>query len=192
MTTQLKLAGIPAPEPHANRGRQFEAMLEATHDLYLRTHVGFVEKISNALAFCTEGAWRKLPDELKARTGDGRPLRRVRTCCDYIGQVFSFGVAFDAKEFAGTSFPLVNVKSHQALALYNFWRTGGLAGFLILAKRVDKVYWISAESMMRLNSTGTLKSLNIKWLDENATLITERASHATIDWARVLLKPRAA
>jgi recombination protein U len=192
MREQLKLAGIPAPESHANRGRQFEAILEATHEYYLRAGIGYVEKISNKWVYCSEGEWRGLAPALKARDGNNRPMKRAATMCDYLGHARGSGVAFDAKEFKDASFPLVNVKPHQATALFNFYRTGGLGGFLLWSRRVDKVYWVNAETMMIQRQAGTVKSLNIKWLDEHATLITEKASGATVDWARVLLPPRAA
>lgn len=192
MGEQLKFPGVPAPELHANRGRQFEAMLEATHDYYLRAGIGLIEKISNKWVYCTEGEWRGLADALKARTATGRPLRRAKTMCDYLGHAKGHAVAFDAKEFKEASFPLRDVQPHQATGLFNFYRTGGLAGFLLWSRRVDTVYWLTAEFMMQLRLGGNIKSLNIAWLEQHAKRITERASGATIDWAKVLLPPRAA
>lgn len=188
MGDQLEFPGIPTLEPHANRGREFELMLERTHEFYVRAHIGYVEKISNKWVYCSEGEWHRLPAAMKARTGDGKPLKRAQTPCDYLGHAKGYGVAFDAKEFNGASFPLVNVKPHQATRLNNYFRTGGLSGFLLWAKRTNKIYWINGEFMMILRSSGTLRSLNLAWLDQHATLITDKARGATVDWARVLLE----
>jgi penicillin-binding protein-related factor A (putative recombinase) len=191
MQEKLRFGDFQAPDSHANRGRQFEAMLERTHDFYTCELIGDITKISNRWEFCSEGEWRRLPPALKARTGDGKPLKRAQTVCDYLGHAYGYGVAFDAKEFNGPSIPLENFKVHQVRGLYNYERTRGLAGFLVWSKRADKVYWVCAQFMMILRSAGTLKSLNIKWLDEHAVLITEKTTGALVDWARVLLYDKA-
>lgn len=189
MNSQLKFDGIPSPEPHANRGRAFESMLERTHDFYGRQRIGKVEKIPNAWAYCNEAEYFRLPDDMKAVTGTGRLMKRIKTSCDYLGTVSGRGVAFDAKEFAGSSIPFSQFTAHQVRRLYEYARVKTLAGFMILAKRIDSVFWIDAEALSTAFhiGIGRPKSFNIDWLKTYAVLICERASQVTIDWARVLI-----
>lgn len=194
---QLKLQGVPAPEPHSNRGRLFEGMLERTHDYYLRQNIGRVEKLPNAWVYCSEGEYNRLPDSMKARTADGRPLKRQKTSCDYIGTVLGRGVAIDAKEFAGPSIPLRNFESHQVRRLDLFSRVKSVAGFLIYSKRADAVFFLEAGFFSPIYHTGHVKSqnvhmgqvasLNVEWLRSNTTLVCERAGNDIVDWARVLI-----
>jgi recombination protein U len=164
-------------------------MLERTHSYYERAGVGLVEKIENAFGYCSEQEWQRLPAPLKARTGDGKPLKRQKTICDYMGHAYSLGVAFDAKEFDGPSIPLENFKDHQARRLFTFQRTKGLAGFLVWSKRVDEVYWVAADVVLKLKAGFERKSISIDWLRQKALLISKGTTGAIIDWARVLILP---
>lgn len=187
MSRQLELVKGVAQTPHANRGRALEQMLARTHDYYERQGIASIEKFPNAFVFCAEIEWQKIQTPaLKARTGDGKPLKREKTDCDFKGHARGFGVAFDAKEFAGPSIPLANFKPHQVQRLYMFARTGGRAGFIIWAKRIDSVFWIEAQAFSAIYHTGHLKSLNLDWLRENALTICQWTTAALIDWAAVL------
>lgn len=174
---------------HANRGRELERMLERTHEFYERRGTGSVEKIPIAFGYCTEGEWRGIKDPaLKARTGDDKPLKREKTSCDYKGHERGYGVAFDAKEFAGSNIPHTNFKPHQVRRLYVFERTGGKGGFVVWAKRIDSVFWVSAEKVMMATAiVNGPKSFNLDWLTTNAVLICNRTSNAIIDWAAKII-----
>jgi recombination protein U len=184
---QLKLEGVPAPEPHANRGMLFEGMLVRTHDYYERQGIARVEKIPNAWAYCGEGEWRKLPDSLRGRAGDGRPLKRRKTSCDFIGTALGRGVAIDAKEFGRTSIPLANFEPHQVRRLAAFARVKSLAGFLIYSKLADAVFWVEAGDFNVVYHMGQVKSLNLDWLRKKAVLICEKPGNDIVDWARALI-----
>lgn len=184
---QLELIKGVSQTPHANRGRQLEGMLIRTHQFYERSGIASVEKIPNAFVFCNEIEWQRIKSPaLKARTADGKPLKREKTDCDFKGHARGFGVAFDAKEFSGASIPLTNFKPHQVLRLFTFARTGGCAGFMIWAKRIDSIFWIEARAFNPVYLLGQLRSLNLAWLKEHATLICQSTTGALIDWASVL------
>lgn len=185
--SQLELIKGVAQTPHANRGRLLEGMLERTHQYYERSGIGSVEKIPNAFVFCSEIEWQRIKSPaLKARTADGKPLRREKTDCDFKGHARGFGIAFDAKEFAGPSLPIANFKPHQVLRLFTFARTGGTAGFMRWAKRIDSIFWIEAAAFNLIYLGGKLKSLNLAWLKEHAILICSCTTGALIDWVSVL------
>ena len=195
MAGQIHLFKDFSQEPHANRGRALESMLEVAHVSYEKQQIGSVEKLPNAFVFCSEGEWRGIKEPaLKARTADGKPLKRAKTDCDYKGHVRGYGVAFDAKEFAGASIPFTNFKRHQILRLYEFMRTGGIAGFMVWAKRTDEVFWIPADLLIKVWTHFDRKSLPIEWLQTNARLICTLRPGAIIDWAAKIIPelPKAA
>lgn len=187
MLKQVALPGIPSPESHANRGMLFESMLVRTHDYYERQGIGRIEKIPNAWVYCSEGEWKRLPDSLKARTADGRPLKRRKTSCDYLGTALGWGIAIDAKEFSRTSIPLANFEPHQVRRLAAFARVKSLAGFLVYSKLVEAVFWLEAGFFNPIYHMGQVKSLNLDWLRKNAVLICEKPGNDIVDWARALI-----
>lgn len=90
-------------ESHGNRGKEFESILKRTHDYYRARGVADVDYIPNAFTYCSEGEFSKLPPEMKARMGDGRTLKRVKSSGDYRGTLRGLGLAFDAKQISGTA-----------------------------------------------------------------------------------------
>jgi penicillin-binding protein-related factor A (putative recombinase) len=166
---------LRARQSHGNRGKEFERMLEKTHHYYGVRGVADVVYIENAFIYCSEGEFARLPRELKARMGDGRTLKRVRTSGDYRGTLRGRGIAFDAKQFSDDRLALGIIPRHQVEALSSFARAGGLGGFMVYARRVSTVYWVNALLMRdmcdRALSSKGVKTLNLKWFAENAVSV---------------------
>lgn len=194
---QLTLLACAARTPQGNRGKTLELMLERTHQSYEQQLIGKVERLPNAWRFAHHADALRAAPALRAVTGLGRHLLRVKTPWDFHGHVGGRAVAFDAKEFAGASLPIhTNLKHHQALNLWQFARTGGVAGFMIYAVRTGQVWWLDAHralelvEALRLRRPGALKSLNLAWFDCHALLVAEVNPYAIVDWAPALLGER--
>lgn len=186
---EVETSDCRARESHGNRGKLFERMLEKTHEFYRFKRVADVEYIENAFVFCSEAEYRRLAPTLKARMGDGRTLKRVRTSGDYRGTLSKFGIAFDAKECGDDRFNLKKLPRHQVDSLYSFARAGGLAGFLIWMKRVG-VYWVDAATMSGLYDAALfnrgVKTLNLKWFAENAVFVRRVEPGGLVEYAEAL------
>jgi recombination protein U len=179
MTLQLVLQGIDHHTSHANRGREFQTILNNTHVWYERQRWGKVYEIPNAYSYVPYYIWNKAPAQIRARTEvyqecingrmqrrGGAPLMRVKSAPDYLGSVLGLHVEFDAKEFAGASISIENFKQHQIDHLYQAERAGALAGFMVLEKRTESVYWVAAGyayewmDQIRTRRAAVAKSIN--------------------------------
>lgn len=181
---------LVARESHGNRGKEFERMLEATHHYYRVLGLADVDYIENAFVYCSEAEFARLPPEMKARMGDGRTLKRSRTSGDYRGTLRGLGLAFDAKQFSDERLQLKKIPRHQVESLSSFARAGGIAGFMVYAKRAGTVYWVDAITMRNLCdqalSTKGLKTLNLEWFATKAVRVGEVLPGGLVEYARAL------
>lgn len=165
-------------------------MLEKTHHFY-RTHgIADVEYIENAFVYCSENEFRRLAPTLKARMGDGRTLKRVRTSGDYRGTLLGRGLAFDAKQFGDDRFELKKIPRHQVESLYAFSQAG-LAGVMFYARRVSRVYWVDARVLSELYYAAVfgkgVKTLNLPWFADHALSVGPVAPGGLVEYATVLV-----
>ena len=165
-------------------------MLGRTHHYYKVRGMADVDYIENAFVYCSEKEYERLPREMKARMGDGRTLKRVRTSGDYRGTLGPFGLAFDAKQFSSERLQLKKLPRHQVEALCSFARPGGLAGFMVYAKQAGTVYWVEARQMRRLCDAALtaagLKTLNLSWFAQNAVRVCEVRPGDLVEYAETL------
>jgi penicillin-binding protein-related factor A (putative recombinase) len=188
-------ASFRARQSHGNRGKEFERMLEKTHHYYRVRGVADVDYIPNAFAYCSEGEFQRLPRELKARMGDGRTLKRVRTSGDYRGTLSGLGLAFDAKQFSDDRLQLKKIPRHQVEALCSFARARGIGGFMVYAVRAAAVYWVDAFTMRALCDQALtnkgMKTLNLSWFAANAVPIGRVVPGGLVEYATAILPSRA-
>ena len=172
---QLAFGDVRRKVPLGNRGRFWQDILDRTHDWYRLQGRGRVYPIPNAWAFCPFWQWKNLPEAVRARTGDGGFLKRVKSAPDYVGSVGIWPVMFDAKEFDGASIPLADkFTPRQIEDLNDSFIAGNIyAGFMVLEKRHMKVWWLQADYVylwhraVLCNTPGVAKSINFSKLDFN-------------------------
>lgn len=112
---------------YANRGKDFEAIIDYVNELYERKGLATIHKI---------------PVEHKSITRNGytKAWYASKSTVDYIGVCGGRALAFDAKSTRGKSLPLANIPRHQVAFLANWQRDGGQAFFLIEFSEHDEVY----------------------------------------------------
>lgn len=107
----------------SNLGRSFEERIRWQNKMYLQQGVAQVHKVP------TE--WIPLRNSygqiVNAKVEEKAAVDFMGTWADLDGK----SLAFDAKQFKGTNFPLKNVPSHQVEFLRNHIRFGGI-GFALL------------------------------------------------------------
>lgn len=193
MSSQLQLMGFKRFTPYANRGREFQTILNNTHLWYERQGWGKIYEIPNAFSFVSERQWQASSFELRARTAKGAPLLRIRSAPDYLGAIEGRHIEFDAKEFSGASISIENFKEHQVENLYRAERAGSISGFMILEKRTLKVYWVEAGYVREWIDhlawkKGGIKSLNFsKVTDARVRLLCEVERNSIAHYAPGLI-----
>ena len=164
-------------------------MLERTHQFYRVKGVADVDYIENAFVYCSEREFDRLPRELKARMGDGRTLKRVKTSGDYRGTLRGLGLAFDAKQISGDRLELKKIPRHQVESLSSFARAGGIGGFMVWVRRAGAVYWVPARKMNEVYYAAYgrgVKTLNLAWFAEHALRVATVPPGDIVDYAPVL------
>lgn len=174
---QQLLPHVRRRSAQGNRGREWEAVLERTHDWYASLGRGVVFPVSNTWDFAAYSFWKTQPPNRRATTGEGGHIVRLKSAPDYVGSLAGRGVVFDAKEFSGASIPYENFdhdgRARQIGMVYDASRGGNLAGYMVLEKRTARVYWVAAEFVhgwsenIRRGLAGVVKSINFsKVVDE--------------------------
>lgn len=179
----------------ANLGREFEQMLERTHDVYAELKLASMKKhpvewkYTSAEAYNTLRSYRQ---DLAARTNTGRYIARIRSYIDFSGVARGRFVAFDAKQVSRYNFPLVDLRSHQLARLVGAEQCGGIAGLMIRFTSYKRIFFVPALYVDQVNTAmadGGKKSIS---LDDCVTYGTEIHCSPTVevDWCSALITER--
>mgnify|MGYP000860855747 FL=1 len=146
---------------YANRGKDFEAIIDYVNELYERKGLATIHKI---------------PVEHKAITRNGytKAWYASKSTVDYIGVCNGRALAFDAKSTRGKSLPLANIPEHQIVFLTNWQRDGGQAFFLVEYTELNEVYRLPlyiVREQIEIANKGGRKSLAIEHCREVAVRV---------------------
>ena len=143
------------------RGSVLEENINLTNEKYLREDLALVQKIPTPIT----------PMEIEQTT---RHITLAyfdkKSTVDYIGVVQGVPICFDAKECAGESFPVENVKEHQMEFMKNFEKQEGIAFFIIYFSNVEIYYYVPYRDMLvfwERAKNGGRKSFRREELDES-------------------------
>ena len=121
---------------YANRGQNFEAMIEQANEAYLNQGVALIYKI---------------PTPVKVLNNNGGTVTgfyEKKGAPDYMGVYDQGAICFDAKSTkVETRFDLKNLKKHQYTFMKNFSIAGGLAFVLVQFKTLDETYYLPLEKI---------------------------------------------
>lgn len=136
---------------YANRGKDFEAIIDYVNELYERKGLATIHKI---------------PVEHKAITRNGytKAWYASKSTVDYMGVCGGRALAFDAKSTRGKSLPLANIPGHQVAFLANWQRDGGQAFFIVEYVEHDEVYRVPlyiVQDQIEIANKGGRKSLSV-------------------------------
>ena len=147
------------------KGKLTEQMLEATHEEYRLRKLAVVRNVPRAFVQCGEShyrTWEKKLSKMVARTGDGKPLVRMKSDVDFIG-ILKGGKAikFDAKEVGnGVSIGLDRFEQHQVRSGIEYQQMGGFGGFIVHFVEQKKCFWIDAKTVDEMQWQAQLKRRN--------------------------------
>lgn len=145
---------------YANRGKQFEKLIEHTNNVYKQKGIAVIDKIPTPVNFN--------PRTKKAFYEGKSTVDFIG--CNYKGRM----IAFDAKKVSGKSFPFKNIANHQVEYLKDVKRLGASAFFLIYFDFNDTCFKLQINDFIIYRQTNDRKSIPYEWLEHNATKVISR------------------
>lgn len=151
---------------YANRGKEFESLLDYTNKIYANKGIALINK-------------RPTPVQI-LRTKGHRITNAIYTkksTVDYDGIYEGKPITFEAKSTNGKSLPLSMIPQHQVDYLLDAIVHGAVAFFIVHFKELDKTYKISAllvNRYIKAAKKGGRKSIPIKEFEENGIEVHSR------------------
>lgn len=142
-----------------HRGDFTEDIINITNEYLLGKNLALVSKISTPVKVMK----RQGPMIVKA-------FFEEKSILDYIGVCQGLPIAFDSKETNLISLPLANIAEHQYEYIENFIKQDGYAFILCNFKKLEKIYLIPGELVVKYykdSQNGGRKSIPEKELDKS-------------------------
>ena len=156
------------------RGQVLEEVLNRMIEEYRKNGLALIQKVPTPIT----------PIEIDAKT---RHITLAyfdhKSTVDYIGVVQGIPVCFDAKECAGTTFPLSNIHAHQISFMKDFEAQGGISFLIIYFAATQEYYYMTFREMMKFverAEQGGRKSFTTEELDPEFYLGMEYKAHVNI------------
>lgn len=145
----------------ANLGRSFEQLIEAANDFYFDQRIAAIIKVPTAITLLRR--W----DARQKRSIIDNAFPAKKGTVDYIGQVGSVPISFEAKSTENkTSFPLKNLKDHQLAWLLRINALGGMAWILVEFKTLGKYYRMNITRLISFIQQNDRKSIPIDFFEK--------------------------
>ena len=141
------------------RGSTLEELINRTNEQYLEKNLALIQKIPTPITPV------RMDKEHRQIT---LAYFEQGSTVDYIGAVQGIPVCFDAKECAGSTFPIQNIHEHQVVFMEQFERQGGIAFLLIYYTGEGTAYYMRFEELKQFwnrSMEGGRKSLRMEELD---------------------------
>lgn len=180
----------------ANLGREFESMLERTHEVYAAQNLAQIKKHPVEWKYTSYDAFEEMRtyrQDIVARTNTGRYIARIRSYIDFSGVAKGRFIAFDAKQVSRFNFPMVDLRSHQLQRLVAAEQCGGIAGLMIRFTTYQRIFFVPATYVDQVNTdmvkNGGKKSISLTDCEANGVEIPP-TNDIECDWFRALITGR--
>ena len=120
---------------HANRGQFLERIIDMANNKYRNAGLADI---------------RKIPTPVQITEDNGRTIKGRKEKAqwvDYCGIYNGKSILFDAKQIAGTNFPLANLEDHQYQLLDSWANKGAVAFLLVYFSKQDKYFLLPFETL---------------------------------------------
>lgn len=161
---------------YANRGKFLENIIDMTNNKYRNAGIADIRKVPTPVKIL-----KQVGNKITGHTE--KPM-----WTDYLGIYKGDAIIFDAKQTAGTSFPLSNVAQHQYELLKSWHQKGAFAFLIIYFSKYDKYYYLSfgyLEMMFKRAEQGGRKSIAFKEFELIATEVKNKDGY-TLHYLEVL------
>ncbi|XMB72451.1 Holliday junction resolvase RecU [Mycoplasmatota bacterium WC30] len=154
----------------ANRGMNFESMINRTNEFYLDNDIAIIHK-------------KPIPIQIVGVDYKKRSAARITeayyklpSTTDYNGIYKGLYIDFEVKETKSkTSFPIKNIHEHQVLHLKRVNEHGAISFVIVYFSALERIYLLDSKLLTlyyERSKTGK-KSISIDEFEENAHLIKE-------------------
>ena len=135
---------------YANRGKDFEKMIEATNEQYRRRGIALIEKFPEPYKQISK----------MQKNGTFQAVRDSKSMPDFVGVCEGEPLLFDAKSTkVETRFDLSNIAEHQYNSLKKWHEQGGISFLVIYFKSHGKIYYLPFESLRYWTEEADRKSI---------------------------------
>ena len=157
---------MPSWNSRGLRGQSLEELINLTNEKYRDRKLAVVQKVPTPITPL------RIDSDTKRIT---EAYFEQKSKVDYIGVVQGIPVCFDAKDCAGTTFPLQNIHEHQVQFMKEFEAQDGISFILLHFSEQDVYYYLRFAELykywMRAKEGGR-KSFRFDELDPKYRLST--------------------
>jgi len=166
----------------ANRGMNFESMINQTNDFYLNNDIAIIHKKPIPIQIV------KVDYKKRSAAKIVEAYYKLPSTTDYNGIYKGKYIDFEAKETKNkTAFPIKNIHDHQVLHLTACRNHGGIAFIIIYFSTLDRIFFLDAKFVLEYykRSKTSRKSITLKEIENHGYEITE-GYRKPVDYLKVI------
>ncbi len=166
----------------ANRGMNFENMINQTNEFYLNNNIAVIHKKPIPIQIV------KVDYKQRSAAKIVEAYYKLPSTTDYNGIYKGRYVDFEAKETKNkTSFPIKNIHEHQVIHLEQCLNHGGIAFIIIYFSSLDRIFFLDANHVIKYyqRSKESRKSITLKEIENNGYEITE-GYRKPVDYLKII------
>jgi len=166
----------------ANRGMNFENMINQTNEFYLSNNIAVIHKKPIPIQIV------KVDYKQRSAAKIVEAYYKLPSTTDYNGLYKGRYIDFEAKETKNkTSFPIKNIHDHQVTHLEQCQNHGGIAFIIIYFSLLDRIFFLDASYVSKYykRSKTSRKSITLKEIESNGYEITE-GYRKPVDYLKVI------
>ena len=154
----------------ANRGMNFESMINQTNEFYRDNNIAVIYKKPIPIQIVGVDYKRRSAAKIT------EAYYKLPSTTDYNGIYKGRYIDFEAKETKSkTSFPIKNIHEHQVNHLDNVKKHGAISFIIVYFKTIERIYLMDSDKVSYYYKRAKIgkKSIALSEFEENAYLIKE-------------------
>lgn len=166
----------------ANRGMNFESMINQTNEFYLNNDVAIIHKKPIPIQIV------KVDYKRRSAAKIVEAYYKLPSTTDYNGIYKGRYIDFEAKETKNkTSFPIKNIHEHQVKHLEQCLKHGGIAFIIIYFSTLDRIFFLDGHYVAQYyhRAQTSRKSITLKEIEKNGHEITQ-GYRKPVDYLKVI------
>lgn len=166
----------------ANRGMNFEKMINQTNEFYLNNDIAIIHKKPIPIQIV------KVDYQKRSAAKIVEAYYKLPSTTDYNGLYKGKYIDFEAKETKNkTSFPIKNIHQHQVNHLQQCLDHGGIAFIIIYFSTLDRIFLLDASHVIQYykRSKSNRKSITLAEIENNGHEINQ-GYRKPVDYLKVI------
>jgi recombination protein U len=166
----------------ANRGMNFEAMINQTNEFYLNNDLAVIHKKPIPIQIV------KVDYKRRSAAKIVEAYYKLPSTTDYNGIYKGHYIDFEAKETKNkTSFPIKNIHEHQVKHLEQCLKHGGIAFIIIYFSSLDRIFFLDGRFVAQYyyRAQTSRKSITLKEIEKNGHEITQ-GYRKPVDYLKII------